>query len=506
MNSLFLSTPRCTFSQYRAETYDSLRYHINRLQGILSATETDLQQTKGKLEEARAAAQRDRDVIRKMENRIAELEDTVSKQKSTISTQSKTISSTVKSQHRALSFSFTTPQHHWTNGQEATRVSRYQHVFNNPPPKFGLGDPVTPISAGNQATNVTSGASSTAKSTNMSAIDRLNAFVPPIGPKAAAEEKAIPISSLPRNPPEGMMIMEETNLSAMDFGYKFHSLFQKSEAFGQLYINSSSEHPDNAIDSDTMAHLILASHPDSVSGLLADPTTRFVLLVKAINVFLISKVLRMGVVIGFDSTADSEIGQMMSLLYPDAPTTVRALLYEAMRRQVNRIRNKPLFTNFYNKRKNEHATALFRLLSPLVQRNHPKIWTDFVAIIEEAHNLALTMFSGPYEFQLHFAEVGDLFDAHSMFNRDATLVRSGCVGDPQTLMRKCHRVKLGVTPTIWFRNNSVPMNEPMQVVNMGHVMLSPMAVNGYFILLFFLLVIILRSDISSPRLLVAITI
>ncbi|QSS65178.1 hypothetical protein I7I51_06020 [Histoplasma capsulatum] len=396
---------------YQAETYDSLRYHINRLQGILNATETDLQQTKGKLEEARAAAQRDRDLIRKMENRIAELEDTVSKQKSTISTQSKTISSTVKSQHRALSFSFTTPQHHWTNGQEATRVSRYQHVFNNPPPKFGLGDPVTPISTGNQATNITSSASSTAKSTTMSAIDRLNAFVPPIGPKAAAEEKAIPLSSLPRNPPE-------------------------------------------------------------------DPTTRFVLLVKAINVFLISKVLRMGVVIGFDSTADSEIGQMMSLLYPDAPTTVRALLYEAMRRQVNRIRNKPLFTNFYNKRKNEHATALFRLLSPLVQRNHPKIWTDFVAIIEEAHNLALTMFSGPYEFQLHFAEVGDLFDAHSMFNRDATLVRSGGVGDPQTLMRKCHRVKLGVTPTIWFRNNSVPMNEPMQIVNMGHVMLSPMAVNG----------------------------
>ncbi|OJD18477.1 hypothetical protein AJ78_01466 [Emergomyces pasteurianus Ep9510] len=460
---------------YQAETYDSLRYHIDRLHGRLNAAEMDLTHTRGKLEEARTAAQRDRDTIRKMENRIIELEDTVNKQKATISTQSKTISSASKSKHRALSFTFTTPQHHLTNGQEAIRVSRYQHVFNNPPPKFGLGDPATPGSAGNQDTNATGGARSNnpnTRTTTMSSIDRLNAFVPPIGPKAAAEEKAVLLSSLPMNPPEGMMIMEETNFSAMDFGYKFHSLFQKSESFGQLYINSSSGYTDNMIASEAMVHLMLASHPDSLPALLADPTTRFVLLIKAINSYLISKVLRICVVSGFDSTADSEIGQMTTLLYPDAPTTVRALLYEAMRRQVNRIRNKPLFANFYNKRKNEHATALFRLISHLVQRNHPNIWTDFVAIIEEAHALALTMFSGPYEFQLHFAEVGDLFDAHSMFNRDTALVRGG---DAQTLMRNCHRVKLSVTPTIWFRNNSVPANEPMQVVNMGHVVLSPVA-------------------------------
>ncbi|OAX81773.1 hypothetical protein ACJ72_03885 [Emergomyces africanus] len=465
---------------YHAETYDSLRYHVDRLQGVLNATEMDLQHTRGKLDELHAAGQRDRDMIHKMENRIIELEDTVNKQKATISTQSKTISSaSKKSKRRALSFTFTTPQHHLTNGQEATRVSRYHHVFNNPPPKFGLGEPATPAPAGNKATNVTGGGGGgggvnnyNTRTTTMSEIDRLNAFVPPIGPKAAAEEKVVPLSSLPMNPPEGMMIMEETNFSAMDFGYKFHSLFQKSESFGQLYINSSSGCTDNMIDSDAMVHLMLASHPDSVSALLDDPTTRFVLLIKAINSYLISKVLRICVVSGFDSTADSEIGQMTTLLYPDAPTTVRALLYEAMRRQVNRIRNKPLFANFYNKRKNEHATALFRLISHLVQRNHPNIWTDFVAIIEEAHALALTMFSGPYEFQLHFAEVGDLFDAHSMFNRDTALVRGG---DAQTLMRNCHRVKLSVTPTIWFRNNSVPANEPMQVVNMGHVVLSPVA-------------------------------
>lgn len=290
---------------------------------MLNATEMDLQHTRGKLEEARAAAQRDRDVIRKMENRISELENIVNKQKATISTQSKTISSASKSKHRALSFTFTTPQHHLTNGQEATRVSRYQHVFNNPPPRFGIGDAADSGSARNQATTATGGggAGSTARTSTMSAIDRLNAFVPPIGPKAAEEEKVVPLSSLPMNPPPGMMIMEETNFSAMDFGYKFHSLFQKAEAFGQLYINSSSGYTDNLIDSDAMVHLMLASHPDSVSALLADPTTRFVLLIKAINSYLISKVLRICVVGGFDSTADSEIGQMMTLLYPGMSAT-----------------------------------------------------------------------------------------------------------------------------------------------------------------------------------------
>ncbi|KAL2366806.1 hypothetical protein RJZ56_000137 [Blastomyces dermatitidis] len=459
---------------YQAETYDAMRYHIDRLQGMLNAAEMDLQHTRGKLDEARAAGQRDRDAIRKMENRIAELEAIVNKQKPAMGAQSKTVAPTsTKPKPRALSFSFTTPQHHLANGQEATRVSRYRHVFNNPPPKFGLGDLPTPNPAGdNQATaNVAADASSAATVPTMSAVDRLNAFVPPIGAQAAAEEKPVPLSSLPRNPPEGLMIMEETNLSAMDFGYKFHSLFEKSEAFGQRYINSPTGYadPNNTIGSETMMHLMQASHPDSVSTLLTDTTTRFVLLTKAINLYLTSKVLRISVVKGFDSTADSEIGQMMTLLYPDAPTSVRALLFEAMRRQVNRIRNKPLFASFYNKRKNEHATTLFRLISPLVQRNHPNIWTDFVSIIEEAHSVALTMFSGPYEFQLHFADVGDLFDAHSMFHRDTALVGR----DPQTLMKKGHRVKLSVTPMIWFRNNATPVNEPMQIVNMGLVVLSP---------------------------------
>ncbi|KAK2813758.1 hypothetical protein FQN50_000156 [Emmonsiellopsis sp. PD_5] len=505
----------------------NLIYTVDHLQNALRYKDSDLVRTKNDLDMATANSQRDREVLRLMEARIAELEELVGKQKATISNQSKAISAPrgngsgngsigssgyngngngngqaagngngngyahgqgQGNKPRALSFNFATPQHHYHHGsgQGGSRVSRYQHVFNNPPPKFGLATPQS-LSQSQSA---------------MSSVERLNAFVPSIGNSpgtgggggiGGAEEKVIPLSSLPVDLPEGMMIMEEANFTAMDFGNKFLSVWEKVENFAKTYLLSA---PSNnhvtaatAVDAEVAKTLVVASGLESaaMAELLGDPNMRHLVLMRVMNYYLSKKVMHVSVIRGFDSTADSEIGQMIRLMYPgissipsplsiqyiplikvlytDAPLTVRALLHEAIRRQVNRIRNIPLFPNFYNKRKNENANRLWSLIEHLVQRNHPAIWNDYVAIIEETHELALTMFSGPYEFKFLFAEVGGGFEAGTMVGRDAGGMDGNGSGNGNV-------VKMCVTPTIWFRGNANGMREVMQVVNLANVILS----------------------------------
>ncbi|KAK2781604.1 hypothetical protein FQN53_000490 [Emmonsiellopsis sp. PD_33] len=482
----------------------NLIYTVDHLHSALRHKDSDLVRTKTELDMATANS---REVLRLMEARIAELEELVSKQKATISNQSKAISAPrgngngngngsigssgytgnangngngpaagngngyghgQGTKSRALSFNFATPQHHHHHGsgQGGSRVSRYQHVFNNPPPKFGLA---TPQSQGQSA---------------MSSVERLNAFVPSIGNSpgtgggGGAEEKVIPLSSLPVDLPDGMMIMEEANFNAMDFGNKFLAVWEKVENFAKTYLlgapgNSHGNGNGNvtataAVDVEVAKSLVVASglEPAAMAELLGDPAMRHLVLARVMNYYLSKKVMHISVIRGFESTADSEIGQMIRLMYPDAPLTVRALLHEAMRRQVNRIRNIPLFPNFYNKRKNENANRLWSLIEHLVQRNHPAIWNDYVALIEETHELALTMFSGPYEFKFLFAEVGGGVDGATMVARDAVVVDGNGNGGGESVVKMC------VTPTIWFRSNANGMREAMQVVNLATVMLK----------------------------------
>ncbi|PGH15890.1 hypothetical protein AJ79_02057 [Helicocarpus griseus UAMH5409] len=450
-----------------------------RLQEQLQAKEKALQSTKGTLDlvshAAKASIENEHGIHLHLLQRIAQLEDIVGQQKNPDMAQSQANPAPpeykAKPKPHALSFTFATPQHHM-GGQEAPRVSRYQHVFDNPPPKFGLKNQDTPRSAGNE----TASSTSPITANSMSSIDRLNAFVPPIGPDAAADQMIIPMSAMPVAVPPGMMIMEGAEYNVMDFGDCYNNLFQKVEAFTKMYVNAPNGKYDSMINPASMAHLVKSSHANLVSGFLSDPTTRYVLLIKAMNLYIVENVLKLSVIRGFDSTADSEISQLIGILYPNAPAVVRALIRQGVSRQVNRIRNDPLFSQFFNKRKSENASALFSLIEPLVERNQPGVWTDFSDVIEEAYNLALMMYSGPYEFDHDFPKVGEFFDLQLMFNRDMNLVGAG--GDAHTMMKNGYRVKLGVTPTIYFRSNASAVDEPVLLMTMASVLVTPGPIIG----------------------------
>ncbi|ODH41141.1 hypothetical protein ACO22_01441 [Paracoccidioides brasiliensis] len=469
----------------QAETFHSMQHRLDEMLTALDARESDLYHVKVELAEARVSFQRDREAMHDMERRIIELEDIIEKQRMTINLQSRTISgpgpAIPRTKPRAMSCGFSTPEHHPFN-QEGPRVSHFQHVFSQPPPKFGLASLQTQANApafGRIQAPPTSIAPAAAAAAGggggsaafMSPIDRLNAFLPPLVPSPAVEEKLVAMSSLPAVAPEGSMVMEAASLNGKDFAAMLKALFKKTETFGQTYVSTSDATVDNAIDPDIQGFLQACSHPSALPTFQRDPKSRTLLLIKAINLYLVIKVLHICVLFGFDTTADSEIEQMLDLVFPAASANVRVIFYEAIRLQVNRIRNKPLFCNFYNKRKSENAKSLFGYIQHLVQRNHPTIWGDFVELIEEAHSLAIIMFSGPYEFHMRFAEVGDLFDMKTMCTRKTGGICDTM--DPRTLMKGCYRVKLGIAPTIVFRDNAAPGTDAMPAIFVGDVLLMP---------------------------------
>lgn len=100
-------------------------------------------------------------------------------------------------------------------------------------------------------------------------------------------------------------------------------------------------------------------------------------------------------------------------------------------------------------------------------------WNDLVALVSDAHTLALKMFSGPHEFKYEYASTNDTFNPNFMVNRDTTIV-----GDPQMLMRNQYRVKLGINPTITFRDYASAVGDH-KVIHYGGVLLRPPFKNSH---------------------------
>jgi hypothetical protein len=148
-------------------------------------------------------------------------------------------------------------------------------------------------------------------------------------------------------------------------------------------------------------------------------------------------------------------------------------MYTAIGNQVSELRRKPGFDEFIQQRIRDNTTKIWRLVKPLMYEPSENAWNDLIALMTDAHALSLKMFSGPHEFKFEYANTNDTFNPNFMVNRDSQIC-----GDPQMLMRNQYRVKLGITPTITFRNHTSAAAEP-KVIHYGGVLLRPPVKNSH---------------------------
>ncbi|KAL4976969.1 hypothetical protein BDW66DRAFT_166116 [Aspergillus desertorum] len=240
-----------------------------------------------------------------------------------------------------------------------------------------------------------------------------------------------------------------------DFSTRFQTLMRMSEIFGQAHANLPNVFMDSHLDDHVKDYLMAISRGTKASDLLGNAATRAFLVAKAINWYLVEKILNIAVISGFDTAADWEISQIQEQM---TSTT-----------HITKLTKKPGFAEYSQQMIYSHLHKLWAYIGPLghdaANQNGP-MWNDLHTIVSEAQSLAIDMYSMPLEYKFEFPEQSEPFDPHTMINRDPWVHT-----DPSVLQGTDTRVRLGITPIARIRDNSQGPGE-VQMVYMGHVLLK----------------------------------
>lgn len=115
--------------------------------------------------------------------------------------------------------------------------------------------------------------------------------------------------------PYAVAYLDPTTCTA-EFSSRLRELWTKTELFGQIHANVSSIYKDSHLDKRVKEYIMSVSDRQGASSLLGSPATRFFLVAKAINAFLVREVLKVTIIKGFDAQADMEIGGIKKQLFP----------------------------------------------------------------------------------------------------------------------------------------------------------------------------------------------
>ncbi|KAL1957517.1 hypothetical protein VTO42DRAFT_5980 [Malbranchea cinnamomea] len=279
-----------------------------------------------------------------------------------------------------------------------------------------------------------------------------------------------PFPSRVLGPPVAEAVVEEPTYDASHFTLKISELWALTEGFAQNYTVREGAFGKMHVNGTLLELMEFGFDKNTVFRILND-CTRPLGVAKAINVWLTQEILKGGGVLGFDSTADSEITQLRINCSPGTPPTVRRNMYDSASKQLIRVRNQPLFWSYFNKRMYERARGLFNLLAPVIQHRSQEAWADMATIMKKAHEITLQLFCGPYEVKFTQAQLNEVFDPPTMIDREA-IENIARVPDMMTDGRYRFRVKFSITPIMYFRNVSDTPPSPMDVVCAGQVLLT----------------------------------
>ncbi|KAL3436569.1 hypothetical protein BDV09DRAFT_164642 [Aspergillus tetrazonus] len=483
-----------------------------------------IQRLRRELDDALLRIDRDTDVISGLHDKVTNLEELVKKQQITINTQSKTISDprSLRKQHSQIQVHVQSPmgmglfpitpshhQHHVHHqyqypGSGASGAScgsgvcvlqttpspldcqaqvhpqpahspeyspQSGTVFDQPPPKFeippGAYASFAQISPPGLVPNLgrTSDVFSPFSSTSVS-------------------------NGVDHTSPTALYDAADCHKRMADFSNRFQTLMRMSEIFGHAHASLPNVFMDSHMDDHVKDYLMAISRGTKASDLLGNAATRGFFVAKAINWYLVEKILNASVTSGFDAAADLEISQIQeqmtssrsSQLIPtfrlkaltltdlvaETPL-VRHIMLTAVATHITKLTKKSGFTEYNQQKIYNHLHTLWAYIGPLghdaANQNGP-MWNDLHAIVSEAQSLAIDMYSMPLEYKFEFPEQSEPFDPHTMINRDPWVL-----ADPSVLQNTDTRVRLGITPITRIRDNSQSPGD-VQMVYMGHVLLK----------------------------------
>jgi hypothetical protein len=301
----------------------SNREVVEALQTRVTGMQKQMGQIQRELDGSRSQMVQDEGTMGHLRRRIEELEELVQKQKATIANQSKAISDPRTGRRQQQNQQQNQPKqpgngivypatpHHNHQGPSApyqTPASmRSQHsvasanVFDCPPPRFEL-----------QAVNGAAPAPGPGTGP---------ATAP--GPSTNAFGNGIPHVTGPRL----HFTYAEIEKHSTDLGKRLQGLFGKMEQWGQAHANVPNVYRDSRLEKRVKEYIMSVSDASTASHLLGNVKTRYFLVAKAINFYLVNEVLKITAVRGFDAVVDAEIEGLKGQLFPGKlPCALRAIL------------------------------------------------------------------------------------------------------------------------------------------------------------------------------------
>lgn len=346
--------------------YEELSYKIEQRSKFEASANAEIECLRRELHDSRQRIDRDTSVINALHDKVTELEELVKKQKITISTQSKAISDRRvlrKNQQQQQNqqpqspmgpamgagmgmFPMTPSSHH--QQQHNVHQSQYLGSGASGASAGSIGASTASVSAGGivfmQSTSSPFEMQRQAQTPqSVKSFDPTTQFntvfdqPPPkfeilAGPSYTAYTPAVPSGLAPDLErgtdvfdPMGSITIANmtgpahsaTSLGAANyhkdmanFSTRFLGLMRMAEVFGQTHASLPNVFLDSRLDDHVKDYLMAVSSRTQASILIGNASTRSFFVARAINWYLVEKILKIGIIRGLDAAVDMEIGEM----------------------------------------------------------------------------------------------------------------------------------------------------------------------------------------------------
>lgn len=221
-------------------------------------------------------------------------------------------------------------------------------------------------------------------------------------------------------------------------------VFGMAEKFGWSHVNFPSSHKDKLIPQAIKDRLLQTAAPAQAFPLMTSPATRFLLVAKVINQWVQRNVLKADSFRGFDTECDTNIDRNRNQIYQSTPAQVKYQLLNNIAAQMQVMKQKPGFGTFVDNLARSRGNELWKIVQPLMHVKTSRDWEDMHWLMNEAHNLAIMMYSGPDQYRFETPQAGQFFKSGDMVPKDPY----PNIATHEQLEARGVRVKLGISPHV----------------------------------------------------------
>ncbi|KAJ9632927.1 hypothetical protein H2204_007495 [Knufia peltigerae] len=235
--------------------------------------------------------------------------------------------------------------------------------------------------------------------------------------------------------------------TATTINEQFACVFGMVEKFSWSHVNFPSSHGDNQLNRHIKERFLQAAAPTQAFPLMTSPATRYLLVAKVINAWIQDKVLRADSFRGFNANIDSMIDDAKNQVYQSTPAQVKFQLFNKIAAQMRELRQNAQFMRFVGKLAQDRGNELWQqIVLPLMHNKTSRDWDDMASLMEEAHRLAIMMYSTTDQYRFEMPEGSTLFKKNAMMVTSKQTMPNGMSTDQ--LEARGARVKLGISPRV----------------------------------------------------------